>query len=249
MEWSRPFHMTLSDPYEFMQWADVISLADGYLVIREDNGSIAMLRTGLTGDSLWQRGCSVCDSNMHPVAVTAPHGGFAFAALSHNGNPPHGYMHLLRMDSTGALLWDRFYRDVTVGNPHVLLRTLDDGYLLAGYGLGADSGYAFAVRTGPESHEGMNPAFILHPSSFILSSNPNPFNGSTTLTFSVPQTTSLSMRVFDILGRQVGTITEGKFTAGQHSVSWNCETCSSGQYIIRLSSPETSLSRKITLLK
>ena len=59
---------------------------------------------------------------------------------------------------------------------------------------------------------------------------PNPFNPSTSLSFSLPQTGEVSLKLFDITGRNVATLANGKYNAGSHRLNWNAETYASGIY-------------------
>ena len=88
------------------------------------------------------------------------------------------------------------------------------------------------------------------PSGFALSQNyPNPFNPSTNISFSLPQTSRVSITVYTVMGQKVGTVSNDIFAAGQHTVSWDAAGLASGTYIYRLSTENFSETRKMTLLK
>jgi hypothetical protein len=91
------------------------------------------------------------------------------------------------------------------------------------------------------------------PSVFRLLQNyPNPFNPSTTISFAVPGSASarpLSLRVFDLLGREVATLASGTYRGGVYSVVWNGGSLSSGIYLCRLESEGKSFVRKMVLMK
>lgn len=85
---------------------------------------------------------------------------------------------------------------------------------------------------------------------FRLEQNyPNPFNPSTTIRFSVPATNMVSLRVYDILGREVATLLEGQYTAGTYSYQWNARNLASGIYFYRLEAGNFSQTKKLMLLK
>ena len=84
---------------------------------------------------------------------------------------------------------------------------------------------------------------------YSLRSYPNPFNPSTTLTFGVPKTSNISLEVFDILGRKKQTLLSGMMPAGEHSVMWNCPSCPSGMYFVRVQAGGQTMQRKMLLLK
>jgi hypothetical protein len=73
------------------------------------------------------------------------------------------------------------------------------------------------------------------PGTFELSQNyPNPFNPTTTIRFSIPQSGDVTLRVFDILGREVAVLVNEKRTAGRHDVTFDGTGLASGVYLYRL---------------
>ncbi len=73
------------------------------------------------------------------------------------------------------------------------------------------------------------------PTQFRLEQNyPNPFNPVATIRFDLPVKSRVTLRIFDILGRQVATLADGIFEAGYQSVNWDASAFSSGIYFCRL---------------
>ena len=89
------------------------------------------------------------------------------------------------------------------------------------------------------------------PEDFILESNyPNPFYSTTTLRYVVPEETEVKIEVYDVLGRRVQTLVEDpQHARGNHTVDFSGEELSSGVYIARLISGDTTLIQKMTLVK
>ncbi len=88
------------------------------------------------------------------------------------------------------------------------------------------------------------------PNVYMLYPNyPNPFNSATALEFSVPRASEVTVHVYDILGRQVATLSDGWFTAGRHRVLWDCRQCASGVYLVVMSAQGHDFVRKAMLLK
>ena len=91
------------------------------------------------------------------------------------------------------------------------------------------------------------------PTVFRLFQNyPNPFNPSTTISFAVPGSAasrSLSLRVYDLLGREVATLASGTYHGGLYTVVWDGRGFSSGVYICRLESEGASFVQKMVLMK
>ncbi len=93
------------------------------------------------------------------------------------------------------------------------------------------------------------------PSEFYLAQNhPNPFNPSTQIQFSLPVESSVSIKLFNMLGEEISEITNGEFTTGVHNVSFIAEGLSSGTYFYLLEAKgnngaEFKETKKMLLLK
>ena len=86
---------------------------------------------------------------------------------------------------------------------------------------------------------------------FTLGQNyPNPFNPRTTIDFTLVEDSKVSLKVFDVLGKDVATLVDGELKAGiQHSVPFDASKLSSGMYFYRLDAGKNSLVKKLTLMK
>ena len=88
------------------------------------------------------------------------------------------------------------------------------------------------------------------PIDFTIKQNyPNPFNPSTTIEFILPEESEISLRIYDILGRQVSIIYEGVKEAGIHRYHWNASGLASGIYFCRLNAFEGLKTIKMLLTK
>jgi len=89
-----------------------------------------------------------------------------------------------------------------------------------------------------------------HPVNFELSQNyPNPFNPSTTISFTLPVSGFTSVKVFDVLGKEVATLVSENISAGSHTVQWNGEHFGSGIYFYRMNSGSFMNTKKFLLQK
>lgn len=88
------------------------------------------------------------------------------------------------------------------------------------------------------------------PTVSILEQNyPNPFNPRTTIRFFLTTHTIVSLRIYDVLGREITTLFRGPLGPGQHSFVWDGSSSGSGMYLCRLDAGFYSQTRKIVLLK
>jgi ELWxxDGT repeat protein len=88
------------------------------------------------------------------------------------------------------------------------------------------------------------------PGGFALSQNyPNPFNPSTTLWFSLPSRSFVTLKIFDVMGREVSTITSEEMPAGDYSRTWDASAMSSGVYFYRLQAGSYTETKRLILLR
>ncbi len=83
----------------------------------------------------------------------------------------------------------------------------------------------------------------------LMSAYPNPFNPSTTLSLNVPADGFVSVKVFNIMGQNVATLTEGHLIADTHSFTWNASDVASGVYMVRAEYMGQVSTQKLMLLK
>jgi hypothetical protein len=85
---------------------------------------------------------------------------------------------------------------------------------------------------------------------FRLSQNyPNPFNPSTNISYQLSVTSNVSLKVFDILGREILTLVNERKTAGSYQVQWNAAGMPSGIYFYRMQAGYFSDTKKLILVK
>jgi len=83
----------------------------------------------------------------------------------------------------------------------------------------------------------------------LLGNYPNPFNPITTFAYALPEDAHVTLKVYDILGREVATVVNGIQTAGYHNETFDASALSSGIYIYRFQAGNYSAVRKFTLMK
>ena len=93
------------------------------------------------------------------------------------------------------------------------------------------------------------------PTEFALHRNyPNPFNPTTTISFELPQASTVQLEVFDMMGRKVATLVDGELAAGIHQAQWNARSdagakVASGVYLYRITAGEFTSVQNMLLLK
>ena len=135
-----------------------------------------------------------------------------------------------------------------IGNRTVYLRLVTDDNINAGYSLGeiyaADNVLEKAgLKT--KNYDGLSSV-----TNYSLSQNyPNPFNPATTINYQLPKTGFVTIKIYDILGKEVATLVNEQKTQGRYSVNFDASRLASGVYIYQLRANDYVSSKKMLLLK
>jgi hypothetical protein len=88
------------------------------------------------------------------------------------------------------------------------------------------------------------------PASFAVAQNvPNPFNPTTTISFTLAKAGKVTVDVFNVAGQKVDTVVSASMSAGAHSVTWNASKFSAGVYFYTVRAGDSARTMKMTLLK
>jgi hypothetical protein len=101
----------------------------------------------------------------------------------------------------------------------------------------------------PNNYDGIvTPTTV--PAQFSLDQNyPNPFNPSTEIRYTLPAAERVTLKVYDVLGREVATLADGFQNSGNHTIQFDAARLSSGSYIIRLNAGTKVAVGKMILMK
>jgi len=104
---------------------------------------------------------------------------------------------------------------------------------------------------GPEYYEKQSPGNDTPPilKDTLHAIYPNPFNPSTTISYSLAEPQAISIKIYDARGRLVHRHDEANKDVGRHQYIWNAEHTASGVYFLKLGIGERSFERKLVLLK
>jgi hypothetical protein len=112
---------------------------------------------------------------------------------------------------------------------------------------GVQQAYVSRVIFGPSTSvsHGQSP-----PADYALLQNyPNPFNPTTAISYQLSAVSNVSLKIFDILGREVAVLVNGVKNAGSHTVTWDAAGLPTGVYFYRLRAGEFSESKRLALIR
>ena len=104
--------------------------------------------------------------------------------------------------------------------------------------------------TGERITTGTTGQYFQDPSNFDLEQNyPNPFNPTTVISYKLPVSSNISLKVYDLIGQEITTLFKGFRQAGNYSTTFNAKGLSSGIYLYRLDAGNFEFTKKALLLR
>jgi hypothetical protein len=227
-----------------------------------NNCDIYLLKTDENGDTSWTRtygkrnvnfGFSVAqtsDDGYFIAATIADSLAYAFEAESKND------IYLIRTDSNGDTLWTKTLdggdADQVGESSSAMQRTSDNGFIIVGStrSFSPNNIDVWLIKIAPESPDYVPTKDDYRPFSFTLFQNyPNPFNPTTEIKFSVETYGYTSLRVYDLLGREVVTLVSEALPVGTYTRQWDAAYMPSGVYFYRLQAGSHTQTKKLVLLR
>lgn len=159
--------------------------------------------------------------------------------LNHNGDSVDTYQNLF----VDPAFVDELAGDLRlqVGSP--CIDAGDASFPFDPDGTVADIGrYSFTQETAVAPHS-------LLPTDISVMAFPNPFNSSLALQLELPATAELSLKIFDVAGREVEQLLSGTLATGSHRLMWNAAGVPSGVYFVGVESGGVFVTQKVLLLK
>ncbi|MCX6601485.1 MAG: hypothetical protein NT025_07970 [bacterium] len=219
----------------------------GWTWSSESGDDFWLIRTDSSGSSLWTRRFGGSDWDVCQSVIQTSDG-YALGGYTFSFGAGDCDAWLVKVDLDGDSVWSLTVGGDSTDDCRAVLRSSDGGYVLAGYtnSFGAGDYNFWLVKTGPELFSTNPPP----PQNIRLLTNyPNPFNARTTVEFTVPRSSRVMIRAYDLLGREVGTISDDFYAPGRHTIPWECRNCASGTYWITMSRDGFQLVRKTILLR
>ncbi|HLF15020.1 MAG TPA: T9SS type A sorting domain-containing protein [Bacteroidota bacterium] len=172
---------------------------------------------------------------------------------------PYDGTHMVKFDGGGTSQWDVVYDGSGSGQANTISKMVSGGsdssiVLVGSVTVGGQQdmmilkyGVGESMLTGVGDEAGSQ---AIVPGSYELLQNfPNPFNSSTTIKFRLPAEARVSLKIFDVLGREAVTVLEGRDGPGEREVVLRADDLSSGIYFCRFSSDGHTQTRKLVLMR
>jgi hypothetical protein len=249
--------------YHYSAFCRGRATADGGIVLitRRSRDTVSInynnyiLKLDAQGDTVWCRWMSAeTIGELYDVAEVDD-GAIIVARSVRDAYNNRFSLTLTKLSMSGEQLWDSAYYAADTAlymNTLRVIRTADRGLMCVGFVVVGNEThpreFTIAVKLAAEQQSSTEvhefPAGYEHCRAF-----PNPFNPSTSISFDLPRSERVQLRVFDVTGRCVSTLADGEFAAGHHVVTFDGRGVSSGVYFYQLVAGDYRNCRKMVLLK
>jgi hypothetical protein len=163
------------------------------------------------------------------------------------------YLRIIKTDSSGNEKWRKLYYLPNESSDGTCIRqTGDSGYIIAG-NKGTWTNAYYIIKTDRYGYAnppiGIEPISQKAPVGFMLFQNfPNPFNPATTIKYDLPKSGNVTIKIYDLLGREVYSFSEYK-QAGSYNLKFDGSKYASGLYFYRIEAGTYVETKKMVLIK
>ena len=89
-----------------------------------------------------------------------------------------------------------------------------------------------------------------YQTKFLLEQNyPNPFNSSTIISYQLPIKSNVTLKIFNLLGKEIKTLVNEEKNIGSHFIEFDAKQIASGLYYYRLTADGKNITKKMLLIK
>lgn len=266
------------DPAGVIQWSKLYNSASGWDycrgIVTDNTGSIYVTgETGISGFPLQSKFCTIKYSpSGDQLWLSEYNGGTVSDGYSANDiaidNNANLYItgtvystadfSTVKYNSSGVLQWAATYNGTGNSNDYGSFAGVDAGgkAYVSGNSIGNGTGTDIAIVKYASASIGIQNISGEIPYGYSLSQNyPNPFNPSTNLEFEIPASKSgsepeyVSLKIFDILGKEVASLVNGSLSPGKYRYNFNASGLTCGVYFYKLQTHGFAQTKKMILIK
>lgn len=160
----------------------------------------------------------------------------------------------IKYNALGFMQWYAAYNGTGNSNDYANAMILDSqgSFYIAGRANNSGSGDDYVLlkygKSSPPTS--VHATDLSNARSYVLQQNyPNPFNAATAIQYELPREAFVSLKIYDMLGREVASLVNNRQQAGFYHVNWDASTQPTGIYLYRLQAGEYVDAKKLILLR
>ncbi|OGU37221.1 MAG: hypothetical protein A2315_03975 [Ignavibacteria bacterium RIFOXYB2_FULL_35_12] len=249
IEWTKTFGSDLDDiAYSVQETADA-----GYIITGSRYGDLWLIKTDMYGDTLWTKTFGGTSNDAGHSVIETDEGDFLVCGYTFSFSASGDVdLWLIKTDISGYTLWTKMYGGSGAEIGFSVIETFDGGLTVCGFtsSYGAGDKDVWLLHTDLNGTVGIEDKISGTANAYILEQNyPNPFNPTTTIQFSVPKQSFVTLRIYDILGKNIMKLVDDELQPGEYKINFDADNLSSGIYFYQLNSSEFVSVRKMMLIR
>jgi hypothetical protein len=215
---------------------------------------IWFIKTDELGNELWDKTYGGFGSDVTYSVQRTNDSGYMISGFTNSFSSGNGGLDvwLIKTDGGGNVTWDKRYGGLFDDLSFYGQQTSDSGYIATGstYSYGNGQSDFYVIRLDSDGSTSVENTVYSKPDKFMLIQNyPNPFNPTTTINYSIPERSYVSLKIYDVLGNEVVTLVSEEKPAGSYEIEFNANGMPSGIYLYQLKAGSYSVTKKMLLIK
>jgi hypothetical protein len=180
-----------------------------------------LINTDNNGNEVWNKTYGGIDDDRAFSVQQTVDGEYIIAGFTESFGAGNYDMWLIKTLSNGDTLWTKTIGGEDLDRGRYIQQTIDKGYIVVGDTYIYEQGEynVYIVKVNPETGVGFEKN--LEPQLFDLNNYPNPFSGSTVISYQLPELSKITLKIYNISGQQIRTLVNENQAEGKHSVIWD----------------------------
>jgi len=243
-QWSQTFGGIAYDiSYKVQQTSDGGYVICGYTSsFGAGAGDVYLIKTDTSGFEQWSETYGKTEWEAGYDVQQTSDGGYIIVGQTQSSGAGVEDVYLIKTDITGTELWSQTFGGIDEDIGRSIQQTSDGGYIIAGwtYSFGIGDADALLIKIDADlTGIGQENSNIFPSYHNLLKNYPNPFNSSTTISYSILEKSRVELSIFNNKGQKIKSLLNDYVSAGEHSIDWNGDDdnnklVSSGVYLYKL---------------